>query len=87
MPKGIRAGKIFGSTNMPCDRFVDHGVMKTEEELRKVFEEHGVDLSKKTVHSCNSGNTACILELAWTLAGGEKSAVYDGSWSEYVSCA
>ena len=34
MPKGIRGGKIFGSTNMPCDKFVDHGIMKPEEELR-----------------------------------------------------
>ena len=57
--------------------------MMEEAELRKVFEKHGVDLSKKTIHSCNSGNTACIVELAWTLAGGQKSQIYDGSWQEY----
>ena len=54
--------------------------MKEVDELRKVFTEHGVDLNKNTIHSCNSGNTACIVELAWTLAGGVKSKIYDGSW-------
>ena len=70
MPKGLRAGNIHGSLNMPCDSFVDHGIMKEEGELRKVFTEHGIDLNKNTIHSCNSGNTACIVELAWRLAGG-----------------
>ena len=68
---------------MPCDSFVDHGIMKQADELRKVFSEHGIDLNKDTIHSCNSGNTACIVELAWTLAGGVKSKLYDGSWQEY----
>ena len=46
------------------------GIMKDEGEIRKVFTDHGVDLNKNTIHSCNSGNTACIVELAWRLAGG-----------------
>ena len=35
------------------------------------------------MHSCGSGVTACVVELAWSISGGDKSAVYDGSWAEY----
>ena len=37
------------------------GVFKEKDELKQIFEAHGVDLSKETVHYCNSGNTACIM--------------------------
>ena len=36
------------------------------------------------VASCGSGVTACIADLAWKICGGTSSAVYDGSWAEYV---
>lgn len=80
MPKGLRGGNIFGSINIPCDKFSDNGILKEHEELKQVFNEHGVDLNKKTIHSCNTGNTACIVDLAYRLAGGENTSVYDGSW-------
>lgn len=28
MPKGLRGGNIFGSINMPCDKFVEEGIMR-----------------------------------------------------------
>ena len=65
---------------MPFDQLIVDGVFKEVDELKEIFASHGVDLSKETVHSCNSGNTACIVELAFVLAGGAKSAIYDGSW-------
>ena len=45
----------------------------------------GIDTTLPTVHSCGSGVTACIVDLAMRILGAEKSAIYDGSWSEYVS--
>ena len=59
--------------------------MKSDAELKALFESRGVDLSKTTVHSCGSGVTSCITSLGWELAGGAKTTMYDGSWSEYVS--
>ena len=80
MPKGLRPGNIVGSINIPCDKFSENGILKEPEELKKIFEEHGVDMNKQTIHSCNTGNTACIVDLAYRLAGGDKTSVYDGSW-------
>ena len=58
--------------------------MKSDADLLEVFTTKGVAMSgKQTVHSCGSGVTACIDELAWSICGGAKSAIYDGSWSEY----
>jgi len=35
------------------------------------------------VHTCGSGVTACIVQLAWDIKGGAESFIYDGSWAEY----
>jgi thiosulfate/3-mercaptopyruvate sulfurtransferase len=37
------------------------------------------------VFSCGSGITACVLDLAATIAGYKNTKVYDGSWTEYGS--
>ena len=41
--------------------------------------------NKKLIFSCGSGITACVLALGATIAGYEKLAVYDGSWTEWGS--
>ena len=82
----MRAGNITGSKNVPYSSLVDKetGCLKSDEELKEVFASWDIALSgKNTVHSCGSGVTACVVELAWSISGGAKSAVYDGSWSEY----
>lgn len=82
----VRSGKITGSTNVPYSELVvnETGCLKDDAELKEVFVFKGIDLSsKKTVHSCGVGVTACIVELAYNIAGGKNSAIYDGSWSEY----
>ena len=84
-PKGLRKGHITGSVNIPYGELVDHGCLKSDEDLKAIFDSRGLDLNKKTVFSCGSGVAACIAELAWTLCGGSQGYIYDGSWSEYVS--
>ena len=59
--------------------------MKPDKELAKIMLDVGIDTTLPTVHSCGSGVTACIVDLAMRILGAEKSAIYDGSWSEYVS--
>lgn len=82
--KGIRSGHISGSKNLPFGELIDaNGCLKSEDELAKIFEGKGIDPTKPTVNSCGSGVTACILDLALSVMGGQKSAIYDGSWTEY----
>lgn len=44
----IRAGNITGSTNIPYNTIVDTetGCVRSEDELKKMFAENGIDLSK-----------------------------------------
>lgn len=81
---GLRAGHIPGARNVHYRALLEaDGTMKPAEELRKIFEAAGVDLSKPVATTCGSGVTACILSLALHRIGHGRNAVYDGSWSEW----
>lgn len=67
-PNGLRAGNITGSINVPFSGLVDQetGCLKEEADLRAAFDKANVAFSgKRTIHSCNSGVTACIVDLAF----------------------
>jgi thiosulfate/3-mercaptopyruvate sulfurtransferase len=82
---GIRSGHIPGSRNVPYNQLFDAatGAMKPLDELRKAFTGAGVRLDAPIVTSCGSGVSAGMLTLALYRLGVEKSALYDGSWSEW----
>lgn len=81
---GLRSGHIPGSLNVPFARLVNaDGTLKPEVELEKVFAEAGVDVTKPIVTSCGSGVTASLLALALAVIGNRRTAVYDGSWTEW----
>ena len=80
---GLASGHIPGSLNVPVTSLSVDGKMRPANELKAVFAEAGVDLSKPIVTSCGSGVTASTLALALQLAGAEHVAVYDGSWAEW----
>ncbi len=80
----LNCGHIPGSTNVHYSLLLDaDGTMKSVEEIKKIFESSGVDLSKSLITTCGSGITACILTLALFAIGKEDVAVYDGSWAEW----
>lgn len=80
----MRKGHIPGSINVPFASVIaPDGRLKSEGELKAVFDKAGVDLSKPIINTCGSGVTAAILALAQSLVGHDDSAVYDGSWSEW----
>ncbi|KAI9475434.1 MAG: Rhodanese-like domain-containing protein [Benjaminiella poitrasii] len=84
--EGLSSGHMPGSISVAFNEVLNSatGEMLNDEELRKVFEAKGVDLSKEIIASCGSGITASILYLALERIGAQHLAVYDGSWTEYA---
>jgi thiosulfate/3-mercaptopyruvate sulfurtransferase len=83
---GLSSGHMPGSINIPYYLLLDPQTKAflPPEQLRKVFEEKGVDPEKPIISSCGTGVTACIIETALDEAqygspGSRK--VYDGSWT------
>ncbi|VAW04488.1 3-mercaptopyruvate sulfurtransferase [hydrothermal vent metagenome] len=80
----MTAGHIPGSTNIPHGQFFNaDGTWKSPDEVKAIFDEAGVDLSKAIVTTCGSGMTAAVVSFAAAWAGAEKVALYDGSWAEW----
>jgi thiosulfate/3-mercaptopyruvate sulfurtransferase len=81
---GLRSGHIPGSHNLPYALLLNKdGTLKSAPEIERLFAEAGVDLHKPVVTSCGSGITASVLALALAEIGHRRTAVYDGSWSEW----
>jgi len=81
---GVRGGHMPGSKSLPYTQlFNDDGTYKQAEALRAEFAATGVDLDKPLVASCGTGITAPNIAFAAALLGHDKTAVYDGSWTEW----
>ena len=81
---GLRSGHIPGAHNLPYARLLrQDGTLKSQAQIEALFSDAGVDLSKPVVTSCGSGITASVLALALAEIGHRRTAVYDGSWSEW----
>jgi thiosulfate/3-mercaptopyruvate sulfurtransferase len=81
---GLPLGRIPGALNVPFTEVLNaDGTYKAPEAIRAAFVAAGVDLDKPIVTSCGSGVTASVLLFALHLAGVDRTALYDGSWSEW----
>ena len=81
--KGLRAGHIPGSRNLPfSELFDDDGQYRDEEAIRSLFDAAGIDTGAPVTTTCGSGVTACALAVGLALIGNENTIVYDGSWTE-----
>ena len=78
----VKTGRVPGSYNVPASELLVDGRMKEPEAIRAAFAAAGVDLARPIVASCGSGVNATILTLALDMLG-IRSAVYDGSWTEW----
>ncbi len=82
---GLPSGHIPGSISVPVSDLLDpkSKALLSGEELRRVFEDKGVDMERPVVCSCGTGVTAAVVDVALEEAGfaPETRRVYDGSWT------
>lgn len=81
---GVGVGHIPGARNLPsAEVFNPDGTFKSVEDLKRLFEQAGIDPERPFVASCGSGVTASSLIFAAHLIGNDNTRLYDGSWSEW----
>jgi len=81
------AGRIPGARNRPWQRNVTAELkFRSPAELRAEFDTLLAGRTPDTlVHQCGSGVTACHNVFSMELAGLPGSALYGGSWSEWIA--
>lgn len=82
-----RAGHIPTAASVPWSKAAnDDGTFKSDEQLREIYSQAGVDWDKDTIAYCRIGerssHTWFVLK---ELLGQENVKNYDGSWTEYGS--
>ncbi len=83
---GLKGGHIPGSRNVPFSAILDPSrdyVVRPADEIAAAFAAGGVDVTKPIVATCGSGITACTLAFGLYLIGHKRTAIYDGSWTEW----
>jgi thiosulfate/3-mercaptopyruvate sulfurtransferase len=81
---GLRGGHMPGARNLPAGTLsVADGTFLPADQLEAAFVKAGIDLTRPVVTTCGSGITAAILALGLARLGHWRTAIYDGSWSEW----
>jgi thiosulfate/3-mercaptopyruvate sulfurtransferase len=81
---GVAPGHMPGARNLPYAALYDEqGCFKDPGELRRLFDDAGIDPAQPFVATCGSGVTANSLIFAAHLLGNDRTRLYDGSWSEW----
>jgi len=85
IPTNISAGHLPGAINLLEDLVIDPNTkcLLPPEELKKLFESRGINLTKPTTTMCYNGHAACLVALAMATCGKDDASVYYGSWTEY----
>jgi thiosulfate/3-mercaptopyruvate sulfurtransferase len=82
-----RAGHIPTASNVPWSKAAnDDGTFKSDDELKKIYSEAGVDWGKDTIAYCRIGErSAHTWFVLHELLGQQNVKNYDGSWTEWGS--
>ena len=80
-------GHIPGALNVPWAKVANEdGTFKSEDEIRELYKDEGIDEGKGTIAYCRIGERSSIAWFALhELLGYEDVKNYDGSWTEYGS--
>jgi thiosulfate/3-mercaptopyruvate sulfurtransferase len=82
-----RAGHVPTAANIPWSKAAnDDGTFRTDDELKKLYEDAGVDFGKDTIAYCRIGErSAHTWFVLHELLEQPNVKNYDGSWTEYGS--
>ena len=83
---GLRGGHVPNSKNLPFQEMLqtnNNMELKSANDLKKLFWDKEIDLSRPIISSCGSGVTAAVLYFSLYLLGHDIVSVYDGSWTEW----
>ncbi|MFE7707621.1 sulfurtransferase [Streptomyces sp. NPDC057486] len=82
-----RGGHIPGARNVPWSKAAnDDGTFKTDEELRALYLDAGVDFGRDTIAYCRIGERSAHTWFVFhELLDHPNVKNYDGSWTEYGS--
>jgi thiosulfate/3-mercaptopyruvate sulfurtransferase len=82
-----RAGHIPSAINVPWSKAANEdGTFRSEDELRELYKEAGIDEAKATIAYCRIGERSSHTWFALhELLGYSDVKNYDGSWTEYGS--
>jgi thiosulfate/3-mercaptopyruvate sulfurtransferase len=82
-----RAGHIPSAINVPWSKAANEdGTFRSNEELRELYQEAGIDEGKSTIAYCRIGERSSHTWFALhELLGHDDVKNYDGSWTEYGS--
>jgi thiosulfate/3-mercaptopyruvate sulfurtransferase len=80
-----RGGAIPGARHLEWVDVIDKDTQrfKSPEELRRLFDKVGIDLSKPTTTYCQSGGRAAVMDFALELMGAKEVRNYYKSWAEW----
>ena len=82
-----RAGHIPTASNIPWSKAAnDDGTFKSDDELKQLYTDAGVDWGKDTIAYCRIGERSShTWFVLHELLGDKSTKNYDGSWTEYGS--
>lgn len=71
--------------NVPYEEFLNKdGGFKEVSQMERVFLDHGIDLTRRIVGSCQTGLSANVNLVAALLCGARDLSLYDGSFVEWA---
>lgn len=82
-----RPGHVPGAANVPWSKAANEdGTFKSDAELRRIYEDAGLDFGKDTIAYCRIGERSAHTWFALhELLDQQNVKNYDGSWTEYGS--
>jgi thiosulfate/3-mercaptopyruvate sulfurtransferase len=82
-----RPGHVPTARNIPWSKTAnDDGTFRSDDEIREIYEDEGIDLSKDTIAYCRIGERSAHSWFALhEILGVPNVRNYDGSWTEYGS--
>lgn len=80
-----RSGAIPGAKHLEWSDLIDPatGRFKRPGDLRRLFDQAGIDLAKPTASHCQSGGRASVMAFGLELMGATDSRNYYPGWSEW----